>query len=174
MSTAYPSDLNDTEWECVQRYLPPASTRGRPRIHSLRRILDAIFYILRTGCPWRYLPSNFPAWQTVYYHFKRFRRKNTLHALYPALHQAERERVGRRPDPSAAVMDSQSVKTVHESGGIGGFDGGKLVKGRKGRKRHLLVDTLGLPVAWYVTPADVHDTVAPASCWVALRTSCRA
>jgi putative transposase len=106
----------------------------------LPRILDAIFYVLRTGCQWRYLPSNFPAWQTVYYHFRRFRRKNTLHALYPALHRAEREHVGRHPDPSAAIMDSQSVKTVEESGSIRGYDGGKLVKVRK---RHLLVDSQG-------------------------------
>jgi putative transposase len=154
MSTTYPSDLTDAEWECVQRHLPPLSRRGRPRTHPLRRILDAIFYVLRTSCPWRYLPTNFPAWQTVYYHFRQFRRKNTLHALYPALHRAERERVGRHPDPSAAIMDSQSVKTVEESGGIRGFDGGKLVKGRK---RHLLVDALGLPIAWYVTPADLSD-----------------
>jgi putative transposase len=73
MSTTYPSDLSDAEWVCVQRYLPPLSTRGRPRTHPLRRILDAIFYVLRTGCAWRYLPSNFPAWPTVYYHFRRFR-----------------------------------------------------------------------------------------------------
>jgi putative transposase len=156
MSTSYPSDLTDAEWECVQRYLPPLSRRGRPRTHPLRRILDAIFYVLRTGCQWRYLPTSFPAWQTVYYHFRRFRIKNTLHPLYTALHCAERERVGRHPDPSAAIMDSQSVKTVEESGSIRGYDGGKLVKGRK---RHLLVDTLGLPIAWYVTPADVQDSV---------------
>src|SRR5262249_1198502 len=155
MNTTYPSDLTDAEWECVQRFLPQVSTRGRPRTHPLRRILDAIFYVLRTGCPWRYLPTNFPPWQTVFYHFRQFRRKNTLHALYLALHRAEREHVGRNPDPSAAVMDSQSVKTVEESGSIRGFDGGKLVKGRK---RHLLVDTLGLPIAWYASPADFCDS----------------
>src|SRR5215472_12785064 len=156
MSTTYPSDLSDGEWKCVQRYLPPLSRRGRPRTHPLRRILDAIFYVLRTGCPWRYLPCNFPPWQTVFYHFRQFRRKNTLHPLYTALHRIERERVGRHPDPSAAIMDSQSVKTVEESAHIRGYDARKCVKGRK---RHLRVDTLGLPIAWYVTPPDVHDTV---------------
>jgi putative transposase len=126
-------------------------------MHPIRRILDAIFSVLRTGCPWRNLLTKFPAWQTVYYHFRQFRRKHTVHALYPALHQAERERADRHPDPSAAIMDGQSVKTVEESGGIRGYDGGKLVKGRK---RHLLVDTLGLPIAWYVTPANFSDSQA--------------
>ena len=156
MSTSYPSDLTDAEWACVQRHLPPLSTRGRPRTHPLRRILDAIFYVVRTGCAWRYLPSNFPPWQTVFYHFRRFRLTGRWHLLYTALHRAERERAGRHSDPSAAIMDSQSVKTVEESAGIRGYDAHKCVKGRK---RHLLVDTLGLPLSFYVTPANVHDTV---------------
>ena len=156
MSTTYPSDLTDGEWECAQRYLPPEPRRGRPRAHPLRRILDAIIYVVRTGCAWRYLPSNFPPWQTVFYHFRRFRLQGIWHRLYTALHRAERERVGRHPDPSAAIMDSQSVKTVEESACVRGYDAHKCVKGRK---RHLLVDTLGLPIASYVTPADMHDTV---------------
>jgi putative transposase len=156
MSTTYPSDLSDAEWDCLQRYLPPLPRCGRPRTHSLRSILDAIFYVLRTGCAWRYLPCNFPPWQTVFYHFTRFRLNGIWRLLYTAVHRAERERVGRNPNPSAAIMDSQSVTTVEESARICGYDAHKCVKGRK---RHLLVDTLGLPIASYVTPADVHDTV---------------
>jgi putative transposase len=91
----------------------------------------------------------------VFYHFRQFRLKGTWQHLYTALHRAERERLGRNPDPSAAIMDSQSVKTVEESAHIRGYDAHKCVKGRK---RHLLVDTLGLPLSVYVTPADMHDT----------------
>jgi transposase len=154
MSTIYPSNLSDAEWACVQRHLPPGTGRGRPRIHSLRDILDAIFYVLRTGCPWRYLPANFPPWQTVFYHFRRWRRQGIWSRLYRNLHAAERERVGRNVQPSAGIMDAQSVKTVEESAKISGYDGHKCIKGRK---RHLLVDTLGLPIAIYVTPANVSD-----------------
>ena len=85
----YPSDLTDAAWECVQCYLPPLARSGRPRTHSLRRILDAIFYVLRTGCPWRYLPANFAPWQTMFYHFRRFRLQGVWHLLYSALHRAE-------------------------------------------------------------------------------------
>jgi putative transposase len=106
-TTTFPSDLTDAEWVCVQRYPPPLSTRGRPRTHPMRRILDAIFYVLRTGCAWRYLPSNFPPWQTELYHFRRFRLKGIWHLIYAALHRAERKRVARHWDPSAAIMDSK-------------------------------------------------------------------
>ena len=116
MSTTYPSDLTDAEWARAQRYLPRVSTRGRPRTHSLRRILDAIFYVLRTGCAWRYLPSDIPPWQTVFYHFRRFRVRGIWHRLYTALHRAERERVGRNADPSAAIMDTYTTKTTSGAG----------------------------------------------------------
>ena len=99
--------------------------------------------------------SSFPAWSTVHYHFRRWRLQNHWYGIFTALREAERRRVGRDPHPSAAIMDAQSVKTVEESAGISGFDAHKCVKGRK---RHLLVDTLGLPISSYVTPADVHDT----------------
>jgi len=154
MKTIYPSDLSDCEWQTLQQHLPSEPTRGRPRTHSLRNICNAIFYVLRTGCPWRYLPSSFPPWQTVFYHFRRWRLKGNWYRLFVAVRTTERERVGRNADASAAIMDSQSVKTVEESANISGFDAHKHVKGRK---RHLLVDTLGLPLSVYVTPADVHD-----------------
>jgi putative transposase len=154
MSTTYPSDLSDVEGASVQRYLPALPRRGRPRTHPLRRIFDAIFYVLRTGCAWRYLPATFPPWQTVFYHFRRFRLMGIWHRPLTTLHCAERERVGRNVYAFAAILDAQSVKTVEESAGISGYDGHKCVKGRK---RHLLVDTLGLPLAVSVTPADVSD-----------------
>src|SRR5947209_15989325 len=125
----------------AEQQLPLQSKRGRPAIHSLRAIFDAIFYVLRTGCPWRYLPCNFPPWQMVFYHFRCLRLKGTWFRLLTTLREAERERVGRNAQPSAAIMDAQSVKTVEESAGICGFDAHKCVKGGK---RHILVDTLGL------------------------------
>src|SRR5215467_13623201 len=143
MNKIYPSDLSDAEWACLQRCLSPRSPQGRLRRHSLRNVCDALFYLLRTGSPWRYLPSNFPPWQTVYYHFRQFCRTGLWTHLWRGLHEAERRRVGRDPHPSAAMMDSQSVKTVEESARIRGFDAHKCIKGRK---RHLLVDTLGLPL----------------------------
>jgi|SRR5215467_2379942 len=109
MSMSYPSDLTDAEWACVQRHLSALSRRGRPRTHPLRRILDAIFHMVRSGCAWRYLPRNFPPWRTAVYHFRRFRLQGKWHLLYAALHRAERERVGRHPDPSAAIMDIAGV-----------------------------------------------------------------
>ena len=156
MNSTYPSNLSDAEWECLQHFLPARTPRGRLRRHCLRSVFDALFYLLRTGCPWRYLPSNFPPWQTVYYHFKQFCRIGLWTCLYRALRDAERQRAGRNPHPSAGIMDAQSVKTVEESGHSRGYDAHNCVKDRK---RHLLVDTLGLPLSFYVTPANVHDTV---------------
>jgi len=124
--------------------------------HQYSIHLDSLLLkYLRTGCPWRYLPCNFPPWQTVYYHFRHWRLKGNWHQIYTALRTAERERVGKNAEPSAAIIYAQSVKTVEESASISGFDAHKHVEGRK---RHILVDTLGLPLSIYVAPADVHDT----------------
>jgi transposase len=139
MNTTYPSDLSDAEWACLQRHLPADLTRRRWPRHTLRRVCDAIFYLLRTGCPWRFLPADFPPWQTVYYHFRRFRLTGVWSGLLTALRQAERRRIHKQPQPSAAIMDAQSVKTVGESARISGYDGHKRVKGRKSGCPRILV-----------------------------------
>jgi transposase len=107
MSTMYPSELSDAEWECLQRHLPPTMTRRRRPRQPLRKVFDAIFYLLRTGCPWRYLPRDFPPWQTIYYHFRRFRLSDLWHRILIALRAAERQRMGKHPQPTAAIMDAQ-------------------------------------------------------------------
>ncbi len=125
MRKPYPTDLSDVQWSRLRSYLPTPKAQGRPRTHSLRDVLDAIFYVLKSGCHWRLLPHDFPPWSTVYYHFRRFRY-------------------------------SQSVTTVEESAHPSGYDAHKNITGRK---RHLLVDTLGLPLSVYVTSTDVQDRV---------------
>jgi putative transposase len=120
----------------------------------LRDIFDAIFYVLKSGCHWRLLPHDFPPWSAVYYHFRRYRLNGLWALILKALPAAERERTARNPQPTAAIIDSQSIKNVEDSTHPSGYDGHKNVKGRK---RHLLVDTLGLLLSIYVTSADVQD-----------------
>ena len=152
----YPTDLNDTEWAQIAPYLPEASSTGAPRIHSWRTILNGMFYIVKNGCGWRALPHDFPAWQTVYHYFRLFRLNGSWEQLNTILREALREKEGRQPQASAMIADSQSVKSA-EGGEKRGFDGGKLVSGRK---RNLLVDTLGLVVLAKVTAANVQDVHA--------------
>src|ERR671933_331566 len=156
MRRTYPTDLSDKEWACLKANLPASKPPGRLRAHSLRDIFDAIFYVLKSGCYWRLLPHDFPPWPTVYYHFRKLRLSGAWGLIYQALRGAERNRVGKNPNASAAIMDSQSVKTTEEGVRSNGYDAHKNVKGRK---RHLLVDTLGLPLSVYVTSADVQDRV---------------
>jgi putative transposase len=157
MGKIYPTDLSDEECALLRARLPELHRTVRMRTHSLRDVFDAVFYVLRSGCPWRLLPGDFPPWSTVYYHFRRFRLGGLWHRVFTVLRTAERGRIGKDPDASAAIVDSQSVKTTEEGTGSNGYDAHKNVKGRK---RHLLVDTLGLPLSvLYVTPADVQDRV---------------
>jgi putative transposase len=153
-STRYPTDLSDDEWLCISPHLPEHACRGRPRLHGLRVILDAVFYVLKSGCPWRLLPRDFPPWKTVYDWFRRWRIDGTWERLNAALRARLRTRSGRNPQPSAAIVDSQTIRTTGVGGTERGFDPAKQVEGRK---RHLLVDTEGLLMKVRVHSAKVPD-----------------
>jgi putative transposase len=149
----YSTDLNDTEWSVIAPLLPVATT-GRPRVWPLREMANALFYIVRNGCTWRDLPHDLPPWQTVYTQFRRWRLAGTWAAMNQALVPAVRQAAGREADPSAAVIDSQSVKT-REGGDARGVD---VYKQISGRKRHLVVDTLGLLLLVVVHAASVPES----------------
>jgi putative transposase len=149
----YATDVTDHHWELLEPLIPAARPGGRPRTVDLREVYNGIAYLLRAGCAWRLLPHDLPPWQTVYYYFRRWQRDGTWDTLHQVLHAGLRAAEGRHEEPSAAILDSQSVKTTSR-GGVHGYDAGKKVNGRK---RHLLVDTLGLVLAIVVTAANVQD-----------------
>ncbi|MCA1697570.1 MAG: IS5 family transposase [Actinobacteria bacterium] len=151
----YPSDLTDTQWVLVDPLLSATKGGGRPETHPRREVVNAILYVVRTGCSWRQLPKDYPPWATVYWHFARWRKDGSLDRLHDALRDRVRRAEGRSERPSAAIIDAQSVKGAATVGASSrGFDAGKKVNGRK---RHVVVDTIGLLLLVMVTTASVQD-----------------
>ena len=143
-------ELTDSQWEKVRKIVPDE----RRRKYALRLICEALFYVVKTGCQWRLLPPHYPPWQLVYYYFRKWKRDDTLLLLHDKLAEWVRQKKGKRAEPSCGIIDSQSVKTTSLGCEARGFDAGKKIKGRK---RHLLTDTLGLLIAVVVHSAGVQD-----------------
>jgi putative transposase len=158
----YPTDLTDRQWECIRKYIPQAKPGGRPRTLDMRGVINAILYIVVGGSQWRMLPRSYPKWKSVYHYFRIWRDDGTWQHIHDKLRAELRRKVGRDKQATAGCMDSQSVKSTHIPGERG-YDSNKRVKGRK---RHLVVDTLGLLLAVVVTAASFSD---PAGARLVLR-----
>jgi putative transposase len=149
----YPSDLTDEEWSAIEPLMPRPSKRGRKRTTELREVVNALRYMVRSGCEWRMLPVHFPPWQTVYWWFRRFVRLLLFRTIHDLAVMMDRERAGREASPSAGIVDSQSVKAP--AAVERGYDAGKKIVGRK---RHIAVDTEGRLLMVNLTPADISDS----------------
>lgn len=153
----YPSDLLDEEWQLIKPIFEEVEpyTTGRPRTEDLREIVNAIFYLNKTGCPWRYLPKDFPSYKLVSYYYQKWVNNGTWEQVNTILHRRLRKEAGRKEEPTAGIMDSQTVRGTPESVKEVGIDGGKKIKGRK---RHIVVDTMGYPIFVVVHAANIHDS----------------
>ena len=153
VNQAYPTDLSDARWQIIERHLVRRQGPGRPMKVALRQVINAILYLLRTGCQWRNLPPTFPRWYNGYYYFRKWAKDETWRMVQREVRKMERKRIQRQPQPTASVIDSQSVKTT-EAGGVRGYDKHKNVNGRK---RHIIVDTLGNLLEVVVHTASLQD-----------------
>ncbi|MFL5357968.1 IS5 family transposase [Archangium sp.] len=149
----YLSDLTDAQWALIEPFVRASECGPQEVLHSRREVVNAILYIAHTGAQWRYLPHDLPDWQLVYHYFDLWKKNGTLKRIHDELRVKVRKKAGRREQPTASILDSQSVKTTEEAE-TKGYDAGKKVKGRK---RHLLVDTLGLVLVAWISTADVQD-----------------
>jgi putative transposase len=149
----YTSDLTDTQWNFISYCFPKPGKKGRPREHTYWELLNAIFYLNKTGCQWRNLPEHFAPWRTVYHYFRLWKNNGLWEAIHTHLREQVRLLEGRKRHASAAILDSQSVKST-ECSDERGYDAGKKIKGRK---RHILVDTIGLLLRVMVLPAHIQD-----------------
>jgi putative transposase len=165
----YPTDLTDRHWDCIKDLIPAAKAGGRPRSLDMRQVINAILYILVTGAQWRMLPKDYPHWKSVYHYFRIWRDDRTWQRIHDTLRAQVRQRALRHKHPTAGCLDSQSVKSSSVPG-VRGYDCGKMVKGRK---RHVLVDTLGLLLAVVVTAASVSDAKGARLLFARLGGSCK-
>ena len=153
MKRKYPTELTDSQWHHIKDFFPAPKATGRPREVEFREVVNAIVFLVVTGCQWRMLPKDYPKWQIVYHYFQRWQKDGIWYRIHETLRSDLRRKKGRHKHPTAGSLDSQSVKTTAVPSSRG-FDAGKKINGRK---RHILVDTLGLIITMAVTTAAVQD-----------------